>query len=500
MTTSTPGDLQRAFDLHRANKLPEAIDAYRAVLATHPDHPDATHFLGYALHQAGQTDEALPLLEASVKKAPRNAVYRNNYGGVLRLVGQLEEARTQFTQAISIQPHLAPAYYNLGLVHQQMQKPEDAASAYRQATTLNPKYADAWLRLGAVLKLTGQHKEAVEAFQKGLQLKPDDFAGILAIGQIASRIKQYPAAREHFERALKLKPDSIEALNGLAWAQSAMGEHNEACALVQEKVLPVAGKDIATLLNYAAILDAAGRQSDAADTYQRVLDIQPDHEVARYQLAAMRGETIPTPPRSYVAELFGQYAESFDAHMQSLHCNIPKLVADAVGEVAPGRRFVAMDLGCGTGLSGVQLAPRITAMDGVDLSPEMLTKARAREIYRDLYCGELDAVLEQRAGQYDLIASADVFIYVGDLASVFPAAFAALKPGGLFAFSVESLEGDSFQLRPSRRYAHSLAYIRKLAADHGFIERYAHQAPLRREKDEFIQGHIIVLERPNTPQ
>ena len=42
--------------------------------------------------------------------------------------------------------------------------------------------------------------------------------------------------------------------------------------------------------------------------------------------------------------------------------------------------------------------------------------------------------------------------------------------GGVFCFSVESLEGDGDGLRllPSLRYAHSEAYLERLASQHGF--------------------------------
>ena len=55
---------------------------------------------------------------------------------------------------------------------------------------------------------------------------------------------------------------------------------------------------------------------------------------------------------------------------------------------------------------------------------------------------------EERAA-YDLIVSADVLVYFGDLAPVFVAVARALRPNGIFAFSVERFDGPGFTLQAS---------------------------------------------------
>lgn len=62
-------------------------------------------------------------------------------------------------------------------------------------------------------------------------------------------------------------------------------------------------------------------------------------------------------------------------------------------------------------------------------------------------------------------------IYVGDLTLVFDAAARALRPGGVFAFSVEAAkaeEGEGYVLRSTGRYAHAQAHVAGLAARFGF--------------------------------
>ena len=129
---------------------------------------------------------------------------------------------------------------------------------------------------------------------------------------------------------------------------------------------------------------------------------------------------------------------------------------------------------------------------GVDLSPPMLEVAARRGIYSRLVQGEL---LEALAApeQYDLVLSADVFIYVGDLADVFAAVRRALRPNGRFAFAVESHSSPGYVLKPTRRYAHSIDYIRTLAAQTGLSETAMTSGVLRTEFGRNIDGYAFVL-------
>ena len=62
--------------------------------------------------------------------------------------------------------------------------------------------------------------------------------------------------------------------------------------------------------------------------------------------------------------------------------------------------------------------------------------------------GDAVTPMRERPNAFDLIVAADVFVYVGDLAPLFAAVGTALTADGLFAFSVETREGDGFKLEP----------------------------------------------------
>src|SRR5262249_44716704 len=136
--------------------------------------------------------------------------------------------------------------------------------------------------------------------------------------------------------------------------------------------------------------------------------------------------------------------------------------------VSADARLDIVDLGCGTGLMGEGLRSLTRTLTGIDLSTKMLDKARQRGIYHRLVASDVTAFLQSHTERFDLVVSTDVFIYIGDLSAIFAGVRRVLRSDGLFCFSVEAADDGDFVLRPTLRYAHSLAYLQMLAEQYGF--------------------------------
>jgi predicted TPR repeat methyltransferase len=131
--------------------------------------------------------------------------------------------------------------------------------------------------------------------------------------------------------------------------------------------------------------------------------------------------------------------------------------------IAEPGTLAILDLGCGTGLSGLAFKDLAARLDGVDLSPKMIEAAATRGIYNALRVGDIETVLAEAGQHYDVLLAADTLVYLGDLASVFAGVRGRLKQGGFFFFTVETA-GEGYELGPKRRYRHSERYIRQEAA------------------------------------
>lgn len=288
----------------------------------------------------------------------------------------------------------------------------------------------------------------------------------------------------------------------LDWARAFLGERDFAAAaeLLAETVEAAPGFAAAWFLLGEA-REGQGEEDAAREAYGRALALDPaDRLGAGLRRARLGGgATEGAMSAAYVRTLFDQYADRFDTALrEKLAYRGPELLLEAVRAActAQGRelRFgAALDLGCGTGLAGALFAPLAERLDGVDLSPAMLEKARALGHYAALEAGEMGAALQAvPAGSLDLVIAADALCYVGDLGPIFHAARTALAPDGLFAFTLETHDGEGVLLRETLRYAHARDYVRALAGEAGLALVLLEQASTRAEKGAPVPGLVAV--------
>ncbi|WP_224249324.1 class I SAM-dependent DNA methyltransferase [Hyalangium gracile] len=212
--------------------------------------------------------------------------------------------------------------------------------------------------------------------------------------------------------------------------------------------------------------------------------------------AAETGAVLPErAAESYVAALFDQYASHFDDKLRrELGYRAPEHVLEALEEALGGRREQdVLELGCGTGLAGVLLRPLARRLEGIDLSPGMLERARARGVYDALHTGELHELLAASQERHTLIVAVDVLVYLGALEALFERVARRLVPGGLFAFTVERGTEPGYRLQPTGRYLHHLDYVREQARATGLTPVVEREAVLRTERGEPVWGHVVVL-------
>ena len=125
-----------------------------------------------------------------------------------------------------------------------------------------------------------------------------------------------------------------------------------------------------------------------------------------------------------------------------------------------------LDLGCGTGALASVLEKYSLPegnLIGVDVSSVSLDVAFEEGGYTDLQETDLISFCKAKANakQYDLIVCMNVLSYFSDLAPVFKAVKAALKPDGFFVFSVHPLtETDQkFVFRKDDFFWHNPEYV-----------------------------------------
>lgn len=346
----------------------------------------------------------------------------------------------------------------------------------------------------------GELVDAEARYREVLAVAPDHLGALCLLGLLLVDREDVDAAIDLLERARELAPGFAPIQLALGSAYAAAG-HDGLAVTAMETAIKLDTASTVPLERLAKHHIRARRSREAIGLLRRILRRDPAHAHARFLLAGLTGEQpaagVETPPSELIAELFDTYAASFDEHLaEGLQYGVPKSLAALVGDLGAPRdaSWRVLDLGCGTGLVGVELRTFARTLIGCDLSPRMIARARQRGIYDELYCEDLGATLA-RGSDADLIVAADVFIYVGVLDATIAACAAALRPGGLLAFSVERSSGDDVVLQPTLRYAHGDAYVRGLATKHGFVIERAEPSILRIDNAQPVHGVLYVLRR-----
>jgi predicted TPR repeat methyltransferase len=241
------------------------------------------------------------------------------------------------------------------------------------------------------------------------------------------------------------------------------------------------------------------KREPALKFYRRYLYLHPGDAEALHMIASLGGRAVPRRASDeYLRMHFDSYAEDFDKSLlKELGYQAPKVLRAAVLKARGPRADKAdiCDIGCGTGLVGLELKGIARTLTGVDLSRKMAALTRARGIYDRVVVSEVTKFLRANKERYDLVVAADVLIYFGDVTALFKTAARALRPGGLFAFTVESRRSGTYHLTVTGRYAHNPAWLDRVAAEAGLVKRAHFRAPLREEVGRPVPGYYGVMER-----
>lgn len=416
--------------------------------------------------------------------------------------GDLEYAEDVYRKILDAAPEHPDALHYMGVLSHILGRSEEGIALIRRAIAHVPDFPDMLNNLGNVCKDLGRLEEAEAAYRQVLSLDADHLDALNNLGIVLKDKGELDEAEATYARALELEPDSALTYHNLANVYRDQGRLEEAIA-GYDKALDAMPFRPQTYKALARIYYMSGLGAESAKVFRRWLSIEPNSVAAKYLLAACTGEDVPERASdTYVKELFDGFAASFDTVLKRLEYRAPELVAAVVAGAfdPPSKSLDVLDAGCGTGLCGPLIAPYASRLTGVDLSPDMVAKARGRGDYDELVLAELTAFLEQREDAYDLIASADTLCYFGALEPVLTAAAGALKPGGRLVFTVEhSLAEDrqaDFRLHNHGRYSHSEDYVRAALGSAGLKVVSIDEDILRNEFKEPVSGLVVLAGNP----
>ncbi len=264
-----------AYELHKANKINDAITYYNQTLKMTSDIPDCYVNLSQAYRQVNDYVSAKKVIEDGLKKYPDNKLMKEQ----LKLIDS-ESVSSYLTAA-------AKAY-----------ETSDYQKAIENYSKINPPTVASLTGLASSYQALNKHEQAIEFFKKASALDPKNADLPYYIGTIYYNQNDYPNAKTYLAQALKLNPNNADAKKLVDYLNSVdsagkldnaynlynEGKYPEALNLLNE-ILKLTPNNGTAYYYRGLVYDAQSKYTQAISDYQNSVKYSPDLTLAYYSIA-----------------------------------------------------------------------------------------------------------------------------------------------------------------------------------------------------------------------
>ncbi len=212
----------------------------------------------------GNTNKAIKLLARLGQESP---FFYVGMGYTAYIQQDLPSAENYFKVATIDFPDLAMAHLGLGQIYQETGRDDLAFSAYREVLKYDPDHPWAKARYAEIQEMktaefireaeraeeAGNTEATKTAYLRALHYSPQAIEVHLALAAIYTREEQYDNATIHFKAAMATESENTE-----------------------------------TLAAYADALFQSGNNSQSLETYERLMELNPDDEMAQQRIEILK--------------------------------------------------------------------------------------------------------------------------------------------------------------------------------------------------------------------
>ena len=106
------------------------------------------------------------------------------------------------------------------------------------------------------------------------------------------------------------------------------------------------------------------------------------------------------------------WADTYDEEITENNYAQPSRCASALAQFSAIDEINVLDIGCGSGLSGLALNDfGFKNIDGCDFSPSMLEKAKSTNVYQKLFLADINEELDIEEETYDAVCAVGVLAF-----------------------------------------------------------------------------------------
>ncbi len=231
-----------------------------------------------ALIEMDRPNDAIPILQRGLGRYSQDADLYGQLGWAYAISGQHAQAAQVLQRAVSLDP--APeTHFILGLVYQHLKDDARAINEIHQYLDAGQDSAFAHFVLAQCFFRSGQLTQAQTECQRVLQLDSQNSSAYMLIAAIHDRNKRYSDAIKAAQKSNQIGPNSL-AYFFLGQAYMGIKKWNDAIDAYEESAR-LNPKDPDPHMQMAVCYLELKRRADARRELQRVVDIDPNNQIAQ---------------------------------------------------------------------------------------------------------------------------------------------------------------------------------------------------------------------------
>ncbi len=273
------------------HKVKQAMDSYREVLSTHPDHAGAHFAMGVALAGLGNTAEAETELQQATRLAADRPFAPQALGELYLRRQQYDKALEAFTTAVNRQADFVPAYVGKGDALWGKGDATKASAEYATAVKLAPNEPALQIKIGMLDQWFGKRQAAEQAYLAAIRLDPKAAVAYNNLAWMAvEKNTDLAQARKWAQAAVDLNPSAAAFQVTLAWTYRAAKDLGRAASIL-EKSAAANPQSPDILYRLGIVYSEVGKTREAAASLEKALPREKDTREAddiRKRLAVLR--------------------------------------------------------------------------------------------------------------------------------------------------------------------------------------------------------------------
>lgn len=287
----------------------EKLEYLKAQIAQEPNNAGLLYNYAYELHKANRISEAVPYYNQVIKLAPKNENAYINLAQAYAQQSSYDKARDVLTEAKALFPEnqmikkqlssidaetISLLYNDASKLYSQ-KKYQEAINVYNK---ILPNTPESLLGIGACYQAMGNNKMAAESYAKSLLLDPKNVETAYFTALAYANDNNYEKAKVYAKKALDLNPahkstkeliDYVTEQESTAQLDKAIGlidkQQNAEAMAILNNVIKADSKNADAYYYRATIYDTQKKYQQAINDYKKALQYNPQLTITNYSIA-----------------------------------------------------------------------------------------------------------------------------------------------------------------------------------------------------------------------